>query len=164
MLEKTLESPLHYKEIQPVSPKGNQPWTFIGRTDAAAEGSILWPTDAKNWLIGKNPDAGKDWREEENGTAEDEMGGWHHWQNGHEFKQALGVVMNREPWHAAVHGVEKSQTWLSKWTTSLCWLSPCFFSHRHSSWLNICMFNLILESAFWRACMDSLEFMFDLPW
>jgi len=73
------------------------------------------------------------------------------------------MMKDREPWNAAVHGDEKSQTWLSKWT-SLFWISPCSFSHRHSSWLNICMFNLILESAFWRACMDSLEFMFDLSW
>ena len=79
MLEKTLESPLDYKENQPVNPKGNQSWIFIGRTDAEAETPILWPPDAKNWLVGKDPDAGKDWRREEKGTAEDQMVGWHHW-------------------------------------------------------------------------------------
>ena len=91
VLEKTLESPLDYKEIQPVNPKGNQSWIFIGRTDAEAEAPILWPPDMKNWLTGKDPDAGKDWRWEEKGTTEDEMVGWHHWFDGHEFKQAPGV-------------------------------------------------------------------------
>ena len=91
VLEKTLESPLDCKEIQPVYPKGNQSWIFIGRTDAEAETSILWPPDAKNWLIGKDPDAGKDWMQEEKRTTEDEMVGWHHWLNGHEFEQAPGV-------------------------------------------------------------------------
>ena len=86
VLEKTLESPLDCKEIQPVHPKGNQSWIFIGRTDAEAEAPILWPPDVKNWLIGKDPDAGKDWRWEEKGTAEDEMVGWYHQLNGHEFE------------------------------------------------------------------------------
>ena len=86
VLEKTLESPLSYKEIQLVHPKGNQFWIFIERTDAEAETLILWPPDAKNWLIWKDPDAGKDWRWEEKGTTEDEMVGWHHWLNGHEFE------------------------------------------------------------------------------
>ena len=86
VLEKTLESPLISKEIQPVHPKGNQSWIFIGRTDAEAEIPILWSPDAKNWLIGKDPDAGKDWRQEEKGTTEDEMTAWHHWLNGHEFE------------------------------------------------------------------------------
>ena len=88
MLEKTLESPLDCKEIEPVNPKGNQPWILIGSTDAKAP--ILWPTDAKSWLIGKGPDAGKDWRLEENGTTEDETVGWHHRLDGHEFEQTLG--------------------------------------------------------------------------
>ena len=85
VLEKTLESPLYYKEIQPVHPKGNQSWVFIGRTDVEAETPILWPPDAKSWLIGKDPDAGKDWGQEEKGTTEDEMAGWHHRLNGHGF-------------------------------------------------------------------------------
>ena len=91
VLEKTLESPLHFKEIKPVSPKGNQSWIFIGRTDAEAETPIRWPPDAKSWLIGKGPDAGKDWRQDEKGMTEDEMVGWHHRLDGHEFEQALGV-------------------------------------------------------------------------
>ena len=90
-LEKTLESPLDCKEIQPVHPKGNQSWIFIGRTDAEAETPVLWPPDAKNWFTGKDPDAGKDWRWEEKGVTEDEMVGWHHRLDGHEFEQALGV-------------------------------------------------------------------------
>ena len=81
-----LESPLDSKEFQPVHPKGNQSWIFIGRTDAEAETPILWPPDAKNWLIWKDPDAGKDWRQEEKGMTEDEMIEWHHWLNGHEFE------------------------------------------------------------------------------
>ena len=85
VLEKTLESSLDCKEIKPVNPKGKQSWIFIGRTDAEAETSILWPPDAKNWLIGKDPDAGKDWRQEEQGMTEDEIVGWHHQLNGHEF-------------------------------------------------------------------------------
>ena len=91
VLEKTLESPLDCKEIQPVNPKRNQSWIFIGRTDAEAEAPILWPPDAKNWLIGiKNPDDGKDWRQVEKGTTEDEMFGWCHWLNAHVFEQAQG--------------------------------------------------------------------------
>ena len=86
VLEKTLESPLDCKEIQPVNPKGNQSWIFIGRTDVEAETAILCPPNAKNWLIWKDPDAGKDWRWEEKGIIKDEMVGWHHRLNGHEFE------------------------------------------------------------------------------
>ena len=91
VLEKTLESPLDSKEIQPVHPKGDQSWMFIGITDAEAEVPILWEPDAKNWLFREDPDAGKDWRQEEKGTTEDEMVGWHHQLDGHEFEQTLGV-------------------------------------------------------------------------
>ena len=91
VLEKTLESPLDCKEIQLIHPKGNQSWMFIGRTDAEAEAPILWPLDVKNWLIGKDPDTGKDWRWEEKGMTEDDMVVWHHWLDGHEFEQALRV-------------------------------------------------------------------------
>ena len=91
VLEKTLESPLDCKEIQPVHPKGDQSWVFIGRTDVEAESPILWPPDVKNWLAGKDPDAGKDWRPEENETTEDEMVGWHHRLNGHGFGWTPGV-------------------------------------------------------------------------
>ena len=91
VLEETLESPLDCKEIKPVNPKGNQPWIFIERTDAETEAPILWPPDAKTWLIGKDPDAGKDQGQEEKGATEDEMVEWHHWLNGHELEQAPGV-------------------------------------------------------------------------
>ena len=85
VLEKTLESPLDCKEIQTVHPKGDQSWVFIGRTDVEVETPILWPPDAKSWLIWEDPDVGKDWRQEEKGKTEDEMVRWHHWLNGHEF-------------------------------------------------------------------------------
>ena len=104
VLEKTLESPLDCKEIQPVYPKGNQSLIFIGRTVAEAETPTLWPPDVKNWLIGKDPDAGQDWRQEEMGTTEDDMVGWHHWLNAHEFKQTPGDSEGQEAWHAARHG------------------------------------------------------------
>ena len=91
VLEKTLESPLDCKEIQPVHPKGDQSWIFIGRTDAGAETPILWPPDAKNWLIGKDPDAGKDWRQEEKEMTEDEMAEWHHRLDGNETELAPKV-------------------------------------------------------------------------
>ena len=95
-LEKTLESPLECKEIQPVHSKGNQSWIFIGRTDVEAETPILWPPDANNWLIWKDPNAGKDWGQEEKGTTEDEMVGWHHQLNGHGFGWTLGVGDGQE--------------------------------------------------------------------
>ena len=119
VLGKILETSLDWKETQPVNCKGNQSWTFIGRTDAEAEAPILWPPNGKNWLIGKDQfskwswDVGKYWRQEEKGTTEDEMVGCHHWLYGHEFEQALGVG---EAWHAAVHGVSKSWAWLYNWT------------------------------------------------
>ena len=91
VLEKTLESPLNCKEIKLVNPKGNQSWILIGRTDAEAETPILRPPDVKNWFIGKDPDDGKDWIQEEKGMKEDEMVGWHHWLTGHEFEQASGI-------------------------------------------------------------------------
>ena len=90
VLEKTLESPLDCKEIQPVHPKGDQSWVFIGKTDAEAEIPILWPPDAKSWLIWKDPDAKKDWEQEEKGMTEDEMVGWHYWLDEHESEQTVG--------------------------------------------------------------------------
>ena len=116
VLEKTLESPLACKEIQPVHPKGNHSWIFIGRTNV--ETPILWPPDVKKWLTGKDPDAGKDWRQEEKGTTEDEVVGWHYQLYGHEFEQALGVCDRQgslvccSPW-----GRKESDTidWLN-WT------------------------------------------------
>ena len=91
VLENIVELSLDGKKIQPVHPKGDQSWIFIGRPDAEAETPILWPLDVKSWLTGKDPDAGKDWREEDKGTTQDEMVGWHHWLNRHEFKQAPRV-------------------------------------------------------------------------
>ena len=113
VLEMGLESPTDCETIQPVNPKGNQPWTFTERIDAEAETPILWLSDVKNWLTGKDPDAEKDWRQEEKGTTENEMVGWHHWLSGHEFEQLWELVMDREAWNPAVHGVAKSWTWLS---------------------------------------------------
>ena len=122
VLEKALESPLDCKEIKPVNPKRNQSWIFIGRTDAEAEALILWLSDAKNWLIWKDPDAGKDWGQEEKEITEDEMVGWHHWLNGHEFEQAPGD--GEGEWSLVccsighLKGVANSWTWLSDWTTT----------------------------------------------
>ena len=106
--------PLKSKEIKPVNPKGNKPWIFTGRTDA--EAPILWPPDAKSYLTGKDRDAGKDWGQEEKGTTEDKMAGWHLWLNGHEFEQTQEIVKDREGWRDAVYGVTKSRTQLSNWT------------------------------------------------
>ena len=115
VLEKTLESPLDCKEVTPVNPEGNQSWIFIGRTDAEAETPKLRPLDANNWLIWKDPDAGKDWRQEK-GMTEDEMVGWITDMLGMSLSKFWELVMDREAWHAVIHGVEKSWTWLSNWT------------------------------------------------
>ena len=115
VLERTLESPLDCKEIQPVHPIGSQSWTFTGRTHAKAETPILWPPGVKNWLIERAPFAGKDWRREEKGTTEDEMVGWHHRLNGHEFEHAAGI--NDGQWSLACWDLgSQSQKWLSNWT------------------------------------------------
>ena len=132
VLEKILESPLDFKEIHPVHPKGNQSWISIGRTDAEAKTPILWPPDAKNWLNGKAPDAGEDWSWEEKGTTEDEMVGWQHQLNGHEFEQAPGVgdgqggLAGCRPWcHKESDTTEwcqkiwKTQQWPQDWKRSV---------------------------------------------
>ena len=116
VLENTLESPLDGKDIKPVNPKGNQSWIFIRRTDAEAEISILWPLDAKNWLIGKDSDAGKDWRQEK-GTTEDEMVGWHHQLDGHEFEQTSrvgdgqGSLVCYSPWDHKESDMTEQLNW-----------------------------------------------------
>ena len=116
VLEKTLESPMDCKEIQPVHPKGDQSWVSIGRTDAEAETPILWLPDGKSWLIWKDPDAGKDWGQEEKGRTEDEIVGWHHETMDMGLGGLRDLVIDREAWCAVVHEAAKSQTWLSDWT------------------------------------------------
>ena len=124
MLEKTLESPLNCKEIQPVHPKGDQSWVFIGRTDVEAETPILWPPDVKSWLICKDPDAGKDWGQKEKGTAEDEMVVWHHWLNGHGFGWTLGVCNGQGGLACCGSWGHKEWDTKSDWTElnlNICW-------------------------------------------
>ena len=130
VLEKTLESPLDCKEIKPANLKGNQPRIFTGRTDVEGEALILWPLDLKNELIGKDPAAGKDFRQELKGTTEDEMVGWHHRLDGHEFGQTSGNSEGQGSLCAAVHGVAKSRTTRTRglWiiTNKLgLWMWPC---------------------------------------
>ena len=125
VLEKTLESPLDCKEIQPVHPKGDQSWVFIGRTDIEAETPILWPPHAKSWLIWKDSDAGKDWGQEEKGTTEDEMAGWHHQLDAHEFGWTPGVGDEQGGLTCCSSWGHKESTRLSDWTelnwTELNW-------------------------------------------
>ena len=121
VLEKTLESPLDCKEIQPVHPKGDQSWVFIGGTDAEAETPILEPLDMKNWLIGKDPDAGKDWWQEEKGMTEDEMVGWHHRLDEHEFEQAPGVDDGQGSLVCYMLQSLGSQRVRHEWVTELNW-------------------------------------------
>ena len=116
---KLSKSPLDSKEIKPVSPKGNQPWMLTGRTDAEAEVPVLWPSDVKTWLIGKDPAAGKDWRQKEKGTTEDEMVGRHHWLNGHEFKPTLGDNEGQGSRACCSPRGPKESRWLRDWTTMM---------------------------------------------
>ena len=140
ILEKTLESPLDCKEIQPFHPKGDQSWMFTGRTDAEAETPILWPPHVKSWLIGKDPDAGRDWGQEEKGTTEDEMAGWHHQLNGHEFGWTPGVGDGQgglaccDSWDSKESDMTERLIWsnlilylcFSFWLTSLCIIGSSF--------------------------------------
>ena len=150
VLEKTLEIPLDSKDFKPVNPKGNQPWIFIGRTDAEAETPILWPPHAKNWLIWKDPDAVKDWRWEEKGMTEDEMVGWHRQLDRHEFEQAPELVMDREAWCALVYRVAKSQTQLSNWAELQ--LQPLLL-----------LFRAVVSSSLGHSGLQLARFTFPLP-
>ena len=148
VLEKTLESSLDRKDIKPVNQKGNQRWIFIGRTDAEAATPILWPPDMKSWLIGKDPDAGKDWGQEEKGTTEGEMVGWHHRLNGHEFEQTPGVSEGwgilacwsswglKESGHnLATEQKQEMESWKEKsvrWCLDLEW-----FSEQRHGWVTV---------------------------
>ena len=120
LLEKTLKSPLECREIQPVHPKGDQSWVFIGRTDTKAETPILWPPHAKSWLIGKDPDAGRDWGQEK-GMTEDKMAGWHHWLDGHESEWTPGVGDGQgglaccDLWGSKMLDMTEWLNWLTDW-------------------------------------------------
>ena len=143
----TIKSPLDCKEIQPVHPKGNQSWVFTGRTDVEAETPILWPPDAKSWLIGKDPDAGKDWGQEEKGATEDEMVGWHHRLNGHGFGWTLGVDDGQGALACCSSwGCKESDTnWTTNEVTELKWLSTSLCPrHREASmnWAEIALTSL----------------------
>ena len=142
VLEKTLESPLDCKEIQPVHPKGNQFWIFIQRTDVEAETPILWLPDAKNWLLGKDLNAEKDWRREEKGMTEDEVVGWHHQLNAHEFEQAHGVGGGQgslaccSPWHHKESDMTEGLNWTDHFLRIHLWYQlslpqPCYIKNDH---------------------------------
>ena len=140
VLEKTLESPLDCKEIKPVNPKGNQSWMFIGRIEAEAETPILWPPDVEIWLTGKDPDAWKDWRQEEKERTEDELVGRHHQFDGHEFEQALGIGDGQgslaccSPWICRVR---------HNWTTELNWWSWLGVFDETTSQSNFSLFSVL---------------------
>ena len=144
VLEKTLESPLDCKEIQPVHPEGDQSWVFTGGTDVEAETPILWPPDAKSWLIGKDPDAGRDWGQEEKGTTEDDMVGWHHRLNGHGFGWTLGGLACCDSWgHRVGHD----------WVTELNWTEDLELSFTK---LTLCgepsAFSMVKPQLWWFLC------------
>ena len=131
VLGKTLETPLDCKEIQPVHSKGDKSWVFFGRTDAKAETPILWPPHAKSWLTEEDSDAGRDWGQEEKGMTEDEMAGWHHWLMDLSLSELWELVMDREAWRAAIHGVAKNRTRLSDWTELINCQSIILYTTSH---------------------------------
>ena len=158
-LEKTLERPLECKEIQPVNPKGNQSWIFIGRTDTNAEVSIVWPPEAKCQLIRKDPDAGKDWMQEEKGMTEDEMVGWHHQLNGHEFEWAPGSGEGQGSWvHCRPCGSKESDTteWLkNNKTLGSLQVGPCLFCDYYCMHLLFCLEHKYLFTVCVRSTIQS---------
>ena len=159
VLKKTLESLLDSKEIQPVHPKGDQFWVFIGRTDVEAETPILWPPDAKNWFIGKDPDAGQDWRQEEKGTTEAKMVGWLHWVDGREFEQAPGVgdgqgsLVCCSPWGRRVR---------HNWATELNWAVQMAADpeYRVSIYFTTLIQELELERWLWRVLSTVSKYIY----
>ena len=160
VLEKTLESPLDCKEIQPVHPKGDQSWVFIGRTDVEAENPILWPPDAKSWLIGKDPDAGREWGQEEKGMTEDEMVGWHHLLNGHWFGWSPGIGDGGRP---GVLRLLVSQRIGHDWATELNWAinRKTFYVYRLEDltllkWLYFCNWSINLVKSLSESYQTSL--------
>ena len=148
VLGKILKSPLDCKGIKPANPKGNQSWIFTGRTDAEAEAPIRWPPDAKNWLIGKDPDAGKDWRQEKKGTTKDEMVEWHHWLDGHEFEQAPGIGDGQgslaccSPWGRKELDTTERLNWGSQNIVFQSYLDEIFTSLFPSEWLLLILIQL----------------------
>ena len=162
------KSHLDFKDIKPVNPKGNQPWIFIGRTDAEAETPILRPPDMKNWLIEKDPDAGKDWRLEEKGMTEDEMIGWHHWLDWHQFEQSPGVgdVVSCSPWG---HKDSDTTEWL-KWTELMpMWgVIACVVGWGCLLWpvcslgktVSLCLLQFVLQGQTCLLLQVSLDFLF----
>ena len=161
VLEKTLESPLDCKKIHPVHPNGDQSWVFIGRTDVEAETPRLWPPHAKSWLIGKDPNAGKDWGQEK-GTAEDEMAGWHHRLDERGFGRLWELVMDREAWHAAIHGVAKRQTWLSNWTEWTLEL-PLFYYTSAAGWLKFKPYYILEVESLLQLFLESTDKLSEIP-
>ena len=154
VLQKTLESPLDSKEIQPVHPKADQSSVFIGRIDVEAETAILWPPDMKSWLIWKDPSTGKDWRQEEKGTTKDEMVRWHHDSMDMSLGEPRELVMDREAWRAEIHGVTKRRTQLSDWTEPN-WLIY-FNAHGYFYSCGICMYmDIIWRQNYKRSCETS---------